>query len=344
MALVEIHRCRANEADELMQFVDEHWQRGHVLATHRPLLDWQHRTASGDYDYLLATEGDRLLGVLGYIATSRFDSALLGREVVWLALWKVRADCQHPALGVRLLRHLEHAHPGATLAVNGINLSHPPMYRALGYRVVELAQHVLVNPDMAQTLIEGASTLHHGAPAGASTTLTEISDAELSLMPVDSLSGPAQPAKTPTYFRERFLRHPFYGYRVYRLASASAGLGLLALRVAEHEGRRAVRIVDFAGDLALLGSCGIGVHRIVAALGAEYADLWSSGVDGALLAASGFAPVIVDGPVKVPNYFEPFVTGNARIACAIRDPSGAPWRVFRADGDQDRPNRLGVAP
>jgi hypothetical protein len=340
MATVDIRRCRAGEVDALMRFIDEHWQRGHVLGVHRPLLDWQHRAIDGDYDYLVAFEGDRLLGVLGYIATSRFDPALGVREVVWLALWKVREGAP-PALGLRLLRVLEQVHPHAAVAVNGINLSHPPMYRALGYRVSELAQHVLLDPDAEQTLIANAPALRAPRPSGTATRFVELGAADLDALPSRVAQGDAAPAKTPIYFRERFLRHPFYRYRVFLAESDGGGGGLLALRVAEHEGRRAVRIVDFAGDAALLGSCGVGVQQIVARLEAEYADVWSWGVEDGLLAASGFARVDPDGKATVPNYFEPFLARNARILCAVRSRSEQPWRVFRADGDQDRPNRLG---
>ena len=326
-----------------MRFLDQHWQRGHVLATSRTLMDWQHRGADGAYDYLVARDGDRLLGVLGYIAGSRFDPRPAAPEVIWLALWKVREDGAQPGLGLRMLRFLAQAHEGAVLAVNGINLAHPPMYRGLGYQVVELVQHVLVNPGARQTLIGGAPPVQGSGPAGSETGFTELRPADLDAMPGRALDEGALPTKTPSYFRERFLRHPFYRYRVFRLDSAHAGTGLLALRVAEHEDRRAVRIVDFSGNPALLGSCGVGIARISAELDAEYADFWSWGIDPELLAGSGFAPIDPAGATTVPNYFEPFLARNARILCAFRNRTALPFRVFRADGDQDRPNRLEAA-
>lgn len=340
--MLEIRRCRTEEIDDLMRFVDEHWQRGHVLATSRALMDWQHRGADGAYDYLLARDGDRLLGVLGYIASSRFDARPAAPEVVWLALWKIREDSAQPGLGLRMLRFLERAHDGAVLAVNGISLAHPPMYRGLGFEVVELAQHVLVNPDARQTLISG-TPVQGSAPGGGGTAFTELRAADLDALPDRAFDAGALPAKTPTYFRERFLHHPFYRYRVFRLDSDHAGAGLLALRIAEHKGRRAVRIVDFAGNPALLGSCGLGIARFCAEFDAEYADFWSWGIDPALLAGSGFALVDPAGATTVPNYFEPFLARNGRILCAFRNPTGLRFRVFRADGDQDRPNRLEVA-
>ena len=55
------------------------------------------------------------------------------------------------------------------------------------------------------------------------------------------------PAKTPEYFRRRYARHPVYRYVVDAIVEADRVVALLASRVAEHEGHRALRLVDFAG-------------------------------------------------------------------------------------------------
>ena len=51
---VTIGRCEAAEIVDVMQFIDDHWAHGHVLATCRPLLDWQHREADGTYSIIVA--------------------------------------------------------------------------------------------------------------------------------------------------------------------------------------------------------------------------------------------------------------------------------------------------
>lgn len=81
-----------------MMFIDAHWRRGHVLATSRPLMDWQYRAESDRYNFLLALQESDLLGVLGYIPTRRYDPALAENNVLWLTLWKIRDDCKIWAL------------------------------------------------------------------------------------------------------------------------------------------------------------------------------------------------------------------------------------------------------
>ena len=73
---------------------------------------------------------------------------------------------------------------------------------------------------------------------------------------------------------------------------------------------------------------------------AEYSDLWSLGLAPGLLETSGFVQVDPAAATIVPNYFEPFAPRNARIVCAYKSETDSLFRAFRADGDQDRPNRL----
>ncbi len=152
------------------------------------------------------------------------------------------------------------------------------------------------------------------------------------------------PTKTPRYFHDRYLIHPIYNYTVHLVELAGRAVGLLASRVADHEGARALRIVDFLGDAVVLAELGPALRTLVDRSGAEYADIWTYGVDPDALAAAGFDLVEPDGPVIVPAFFEPYERRNGRIRFAYKAPTGASFALFKADGDQDRPNRAPIPP
>jgi len=334
--MVEIRRCTAADVEALATFIDEHWQRGHVLARSRALLDWQHREPDGSYNFLMAWDGGTLLGVLGYIPTRRYDAALAGANLLWLALWKTRDDARVAGLGLRLLHELAAMEPHAAIGVSGIRLAHPPIYRALGYRVGELTQHYAVSPSAPRRLIAAAAAVTWPYPRSGDASFVELDEVQLRQLRFDSRTVPH---KTPVYFAERFLRHPFYRYRVF-LLSGGGRRGLLATRLATHDDAAALRLVDFAGDMEVLARSGTGLGALMQESAAEYADLWHWGLPAGVLERAGFARVDPAGPVIVPNYFEPFLARNGRILCAIKAPGGAVPLVLRADGDQDRPNVL----
>lgn len=337
--MIDIRRCTASEVPALMAFIDTHWKQGHALAINRPLMDWQHKAENNHYNYLLAWEGRELLGVLGYIPTHRYDPALKSENTLWLALWKIRPDCKVTALGLRMLRALEQVEPHTALAVNGINLTHPPMYKALGYKCAELTQHYMINPERPRHLLQGEGPFP--TPATGTSTCTDLTESDLKNLILNTPATPKKtpqktPQKTPNYFIERFLRHPFYRYHVYLLQHHSHQ-ALIATRLATHEGRHALRIVDITGDPQTLAQSGTALLGLMQQHNAEYIDFWQHGIPPEILTQAGFAPV--DNTVTVPNFFEPFVPKNGRILCAYKTKADNVI-ICRADGDQDRPSQL----
>jgi hypothetical protein len=266
----------------------------------------------------------------------RYDPALAGCNELWLALWKIRDDCKISGLGLRRLGALEHMEPSVATAANGINLAHPPMYRALGYRTFELVQHYAVNPLHPRRLVthEGTTPLPR-LNAGLATG-TELAEANILSAAFTPL---AVPYKTLRYFLQRFLQHPFYRYRVFHLAHDSHH-ALIATRVAIHGADRALRIADFSGDTAVLAESGTQIGAILHDEDAEYVDFWEYGIPSAALLKAGFGVVDPGGKIIVPNYYEPFVATNSRILCAIKSRGSTSRPIFRADGDQDRPNSM----
>lgn len=338
--MVEIRRCRPGEIDRVMKFIDHHWQRGHALAASRDLMNWQHGANDGGHDYLIALQGDKLLGVLGYISSKRFDPCLAGNNVIWLALWKVMEDVGITGLGLRMLDSLKRVESHVAIAVNGINLAHPPMYRALRYQVGELKQYFVTNPIGNRRLISAPTGHVLPVPKKGSAVFVEMTQDALMNIEPTKFASPSLPQKTPIYFLNRFLRHPFYRYRIFLAQGENLKSALIATRVAEHEGARALRIVDFAGDPRALSCCGSALASLMGEEHAEYADFWHIGFPEEALLSAGFAPVAPDGSVIVPNYFEPFLARNGQIFCAIKTSAPFPAMIFRADGDQDRPNQL----
>lgn len=349
-AMIDVRRCRYDEIPLVMDFIDRHWQAGHALAVSRELMNWQHGATDGSFDYLIAVRGStEILGVLGYIASRRFDPASVDRNVVWLALWKVLEDAGVAGLGLRMLNQLVKLEPHVTIAVNGINAAHPPMYKGLRFQTGELKRFYVTSPaEAAFKLLQ----LQQGAIQGLLNTLpvpllghsrfTEMTAKDLDALDASQIAVNAANPKSPVYFATRFLRHPFYHYRVFLIEGPDHGPALLATRIAQHESARALRIVDFAGDPASIASMGGAISALLKEEGAEFADFWQLGLPDEHFARAGFKLLDPDGPVVLPAYFEPFNARNGRMLYALRTSAPGPAVICRADGDQDRPNSLPV--
>jgi hypothetical protein len=339
---VTITRCRRDDVDELVRFIDAHWARGHALVASRRLLDWQHRTTDGGYSFTLARRGREIVGMLGFISTRRFDPALERDNVVWLTMWTIRDDANVAGLGLALLRNLAAQEPHVAIGAVGLNPETRPIYQALGYNVGELQHYVMPNVRLTRfELASFASVAQARESDVASAPLTRRSlDDPRAFDRLDGArllrSAGEIPQKTVRYFHDRYVAHPVYSYRVIGLFDREMLAGLVAARVAEHGGRRAVRIVDFLGRTETVAHIGRVARALIDETDAEYADVYNTGIDESAFRAAGFRRVDPDGADIVPDHFEPFERRNVRLWYAI-DSECRPI-LFKGDADQDRPN------
>jgi hypothetical protein len=338
--MIEIRRCCQDDITKVAEFIDNHWSKGHVMAVSQKLMDWQHKAEDGSYDYLLAWHDKQLVGILGYISTCRFDTNLTDRNVLWLAIWKIREDCRITGLGLKMLNELTRLEPNVGVAINKILPEHNPLYRALRYQVVKMKQYYVTDPDKPSQLINAPTGSLLPFPKRGEARFKEMREADLLEMPSDFLPSGFTPIKTPLYFLNRFLRHPFYHYRVFRLDDLTDSKALIATRVSYSEDKRALRIVDFSGDLVLIGQIGKLVLNLMNEEQAEYADFWQHGVPHEYFERAGFALAEPDGDVIVPNYFVPFSAKTSHIFSTYKSNIPGTFLIFKADGDQDRPNYL----
>ena len=109
MARFKFAVCPADEVDDLVQYIEEHWAENHIFCKSRDLLDWQHKSRCGSYyNFIISrsTKDNRICGILGFIPTSHFSVSLAKYNQVWLAIWKVNEGPKYIGLGIALLNFL----------------------------------------------------------------------------------------------------------------------------------------------------------------------------------------------------------------------------------------------
>lgn len=341
--MTKVRFCRHDDIGDVRRFIDQYWAANHILSWHDDLLDWQHKAADS-YNFVIATDAvGQIAGLLGFIPTTQFDAAL-GDEarVLWVALWKLRDDVKEAGLGLRLLRFLTSSIPHQGIGVLGINPSHPPMYRALGFTTGTLGHFYLPRQSPGPFSI---ATFPNGAPATSVSSGAELTAATANdLDAVACAPGPRRhmaPAKSSHFFAQRYLAHPVYRYRVHIVTRANRPVGLLATRIADHDGASCLRLVDYWGDPEGFAGLGEAVLALIEDSGAEYADfLYAASAEPDLPLRAGFLRLEAQDEIIIPNYFEPFMSHNVPISYAYRGAVGADFVLCRADGDQDRPNRV----
>ena len=141
--------------------------------------------------------------------------------------------------------------------------------------------------------------------------------------------------KSPEYIKKRYFMHPIYKYRCWIVVdSKNDAEGFFFGREIRLNDAKILRIVDFRGELGVLECIGVPLYDLMYKEGFEYIDLMASDLSMVNMGKAGFERLNPDGDVVIPHYFEPFVQNNIKNYYQ----SNADVVIFKADGDQDRPN------
>lgn len=342
--IYEIHPCRASEKEELKQFIDCHWKKGHALAVSDRLLDFQHRNADGSYNFLIARnhQTGEIDGVFGYIPSAHYDTGLATSGDYFGAVWKVRDDVHNDEiklLGVYLWKSILKLPGFRYYFTAGISDMAKRFYQTARLTVDRLRQYYILNESIHDYHIavvpEGVSL--NRLKSKDSESQVEIREA--SFKDAKSIQYPYIPAKSVTFLENRYAKHPYYRYTFYGVYISDVLQVILVTRIVEAQGSRCLRIVDIYGNISSLPSLHVAVQSLLQKLKAEYVDCMNYGIAPFIFTQLGFEELDPEqDQLIIPNYFEPFLQKNVRLEC-VHTPTES-FVIFKGDGDQDRPNIL----
>ncbi len=331
---------------KVIKFINNEWKEGHILSKSKDLFDWQYLNENKSYNFIILKNDDEIFGILGFIPSSRYDKNLIEENIIWLALWKISEKIKIRGIGLKMISFLQNnvAHVG--IAVNGINKTHPPMYRALGYQSYNLNHYYSVNKKLKPKLISSPNKYNHPSlnPKGLNWILLNENDFEnfREKFPYKICSN-SEIKKTPLYFLNRYLKHPYYSYKVYLIPHVNEKeVALISIRIDKRHNSKVLRIVDYYGNIEILNFAGYGLKNIAEKFCFEYIDFWTYGIPDKIMRNFGFKIVESQKNIVVPNYFEPFENKNNQILFAYKNikNSKSKFIICKGDGDQDRPNIL----
>lgn len=338
--LYKIRLATIDDVDAIMDFIRREWNENHILATNRELFLWQYGCTeygnNHDINVLLMTSrlNGKIVGMQGFVQYSEEKES----SPISTAIIKISSQVKIPMAGVELLRRQAGFVGSSGCFAGGVNpKTILPIYDKLfGHKTGIMQQYYILNANIIEYKIadikEKETSVYINAEYSLHRieTMEELKDRFEIERCYDRL-----PVKSEQYFKKRYFEHPIYQYIAYGIINANKHcVGVIFTREICINGAKALRIVDYRGDLRELGNIGNCLEELIADNGYEYIDLMASDLDETVMKRSGFTLLAPEGLNIIPNYFEPFEKRNVKIYYH----KSVDVVIFKADGDQDRPN------
>lgn len=338
-----IRICEEHMITDVMKFIDEHWSKGHILATSKELVHWQYYNARHKYyNFIVAQDvhSNEILGVLGFIPTYIFDYDITDEEkFIWLALWKVREDVKSGGLGIKLLTAISKIEKTDKIGTVGINDKVEPIYKFMKYTTGQMDRFVIVNKSLSEySLVVNDKTKSYDVENKYTYRILDKNEiCEL----YSDISTNEYPKKTDNYYINRYYEHPFYDYDFVCIEENNNPCIIFVVRNGITEKGNGIRVVDVIGDFFKVGNVFGVMQNILTHYRAEFIDIFYNGDSNNGLIQMGFYNLKIDDEMIVANYFEPIVLKNVGIKYAYYMQGKEQNKtIFKGDGDQDRPNMI----
>lgn len=318
------------------RFIDEHWKSGHVLARDRDLFEYMYLEKNGRLNFVIAIDDQsgEIIAMLGYIPTDRLHSRIA------LSMWMARPDARlrKHKVGLSVLRFLISEVKPKSIFSSGIGAEIKIIYEFLGYSCEKMDHFILVNNELDEFRIIKNPPKSSFDKSVSDWTLGSISivGAEKDLRDILSdLDFDSKPKDT-NYFCHRYLSHPRFKYEIRKVSTNGVVHGIIVFRRLFALGRSCIRIIDVIGGEECLRLAIDSLIREMLTNGDEYIDLLCWGLNSDQVKEIGFYDRREYFDCIVPNYFSPFIQSN--VDCWLFTNSPDSEKIFKGDGDQDRPN------
>ncbi len=328
------------DIDSVMLFLKTEWGENHILANDKEFFIWQYGNEQyGDHStinfVLMEDKKGTLVGVNGFIPYAPAGK----RRYVSSAITKVKSDIKIPMAGIELIKRFKELVPADAYYSSGTN---PKTMIPIGAKVFHyttgiLQQYYVLNPTrkefkiafLKEELLE-KKMLKDIWKLREILSFHEINE-HYDLQKQYAYQG----YKSPEYIEKRYFQHPIYKYKAFGLYQEDQieYSGILVAREIQVNDSKILRFVDYLGEIRNLSGIGVSLQNLLIQSGYEYADFVVGSIEEELLEGSGFR--LRKEEAIIPMYFDPFLRENIEI---WYQKSKEEIVIFKADGDQDRPN------
>lgn len=317
------------DKDALLEFMNTHWGSRHPLINLPDYFTYYYQDGDAKRDTLnfalALKEDESIAAVCGFIPSCE------DHEHVWVSIWC--ADKKAKGCGLELMSKMPEFTGASILSCNNIRPNTIPFYEFLGYtgarmghwyRLGTHAEYKVAKPVSTERLpVSGDGWLKRFETAG---------EMAAAFCPPEH----ARPYKDIWYLTRRYFEYPRQEYQVWGGWLDGVCRVLFCVRPVEVNGVTVLRLCDVVGQPSLLPQFGDALDKLIAEFDAEYMDVYCWGLADESLTLAGFCERKEEDETLIPHYLTPPLYENVDFYLFTSQPAG--FTMFRADGDQDRPN------
>ncbi len=323
--------CKSTDKEKIVKFMDENWGEKHPLIHCDEFFNFYYKALNSDeLQFATASENNEILAIAGYIYTSN-----TAQKDIWVSIWCAKKGKN--GIGLELMDALPKLTGAKIMACNNIRKNTMPFYTFLGYTAERLPHYYrLCQKNEYKIAIAKNAVI---SPFKSDAAILKLIENEAALQSEFAFIDEKNfhtPKKDLWYINRRYFNYPMQKYEVYGVYLNGVASAIFAMRTIDVNGTNVLRILDYIGSEEIFIECGGAIDALMRNKNAEYADCYCYGISKEAFSQIGFNEREENSEIIIPNYLSPPLYENTEYYFFTSDAEN--FTMFKADGDQDRPN------
>lgn len=329
--MINIRRAEIKDIPTIMQFLEDHWLHGYALAHDRELFDWQF-VYNGKVNIWIGIDDE--VGKLYALQSMIFYADIYNPDVsgsTWLAI-----KSPNPLLAFDVQDFAWNEVGPVTSLSPGLRPDAVKAFKTMGKSIVEFDHYYrLADKNKYHIAVISNKSIPVIPDTGYRIELINNISEMQAIIPESQLMG-GTPRKSYQYISWRYFKHPIFKYDIWKVLNPYGDACAILITREEHaNGETACKIIDFYGEANILGFITAALDNLILSRRYEYIDVYSYGVNKLIYEKGGLLRCDESSVNIIPNFFQPYTPINSSIY--MIDPERDDVRLFRGDGDQDKP-------
>ena len=335
--MITVRRAEIKDIPTIMQFMDDHWLHGYILAQDREFFEWQF-VRSGKVNIWIGIDDEtgKMYAMQSVIFYREIEHPDMSGSV-WIA---IKSD--NPLLAFEVQDTMwAQMQPRDTFSP-GLRPDAVKVNKLLGNEVVAMDHYYrLSNAKEYRIAVVRNKLIPYATDTGYILAPCNSLDEMKGIISEEVLIS-SIPSKDYSYIKWRYFDHPIFKYDLWKIVNPNGSAdGILITREEHANGATSCKIVDFYGEFNIIGKLATALDTLMSEKDYEFVDVYSYGVPIEQYEKAGMLRCDNNSENIIPNYFQPYTPVNSDIM--LVPPSTPGSRLFRGDSDQDKP-RLPIKP
>lgn len=331
--------AKIDEAKKIMLFIKKHWSKKHILANDLNLLLNFYKKNSKYLNIIICVNKTSIISILGFVDYSQYNK--IPKSSVWLALWFT--SYKYPASGILVLNYLCKKFNSRNIYGLGLTQNALMILKKYGFKFGVMNHYFKLNENFKNNFKILKNYNYRLTKKHKNFYKNRMSDYSLLIHnDLKNISFLSKFEKNFEYIKTKFVNNKYYNYKLYLLTFRVKKQLIIIIRKIKVKNTNVLRVVDIIGNTNNFKYTGKFFDFILLKENAEYVDFLNYGIVDSQFAEAGFLKLNYKSKLIVPNYFEPFISKNKIInyAYQINNKNNKKININKADGDQERPNKL----